>query len=153
MKKILLLGSILIVLACFNCTDDENPDMACLVVAANGPDDDIIGKWKLVKTEKLSQIDPRTIDYSCDNITYYFQENGTLSIKRDREDYIGYPTGQHMFEFMHSEYNHKNYFLAIEGAQYSCIILNGGRTMDLEPLGGPLGISEFRAVHHFLRIQ
>lgn len=155
MEKMRLLSLVLAITVCIGCTDrDDDPDIRCPVVADKGPDDDITGKWKLLKTEKISTVDPMLIDFSCDDITYHFQENGSLMIYSNKNDYVGHPRGDHRYEFIPSPFNQKTHVLAIEGTQYACIILKENMELNLEPLSGPLGpMREFRTVLYFIRIQ
>lgn len=155
MKKLRWLVLIPAILVCIGCEDrDDEPDIRCPVVASKGPEDDITGKWKLVRTERISSINPLLNDFSCDDITYHFQENDSLTIYSSNEDYIGHPTGEHRYEFIPSPFNQKTHVLAIEGTQYACVISNENMELDLEPLPGPLGpLREFRIVLYFMRVQ
>lgn len=72
--------------------------MACPVVAVSAPDDDITGKWKLVKGQTVFY-EPRTEDYSCSNSVYHFQQDGILTISSDKEDYSPDPSAMSLIKY------------------------------------------------------
>ena len=132
MKKTGLFGLVLTAFICLHCSKAEDPEMdcwlpatsmacqvlatsiACQVVPVAGANDDITGKWKLVKGRTLFY-EPRTEDFSCNDIVYHFQADGKLTISRDIEDLMGFSAGQHTYEFEHQplfvEYSELGYTL------------------------------------------
>ena len=67
--------------------------MACPVVAVSGADDDVVGKWQLVKVHTVFRAEGEGIaDHSCDNTVYHFQKDGILTISSDKEDYSSDPS-------------------------------------------------------------
>lgn len=95
MKHILfkILGGLFIVLSLmFSACDDDSPnsskqivmpemyeDLSCPFDYDETDSDNVLGKWKLVRT-----VD--TIDYSCNNITYEFTNDGRFIIESDVEE-------------------------------------------------------------------
>lgn len=55
----------------------------------------MIGKWKLVK---VLSFDGKFQDYSCDNVFYYFKEEGILTISGVKEGMISRGNGEYAFE-------------------------------------------------------
>ena len=128
----------------------------CQTIPVNGPTDNVTGKWKQIKTERISSENSSIIaDYACYNIIYSFQGEGKLAIESNITDYIGYTKGQHDYEFVISPYGQIYHILIIDGNQYSCTITEENTmTITLEPMSGPLGPTrEFRSVLYFIRIQ
>lgn len=115
--------------------------MACPVVAVSGPDDDITGKWKLVKGQTVFY-EPRTEDYSCSNIVYHFQQDGIVTISSDKEDYSP-DSSAYEFEQI-SLYTH-DFTLKIGNIEYGCSISEGKMILDNSQLDGP--------IRYFVRIQ
>ena len=76
----------------------DKDNLQCPVVAKDGPNNDIVGKWKLVKVQPAFS-NPRTEDYSCGNVEYEFQEGGILIVTGSAENIRGYDDGQYSFEF------------------------------------------------------
>ena len=122
--------------------------IACQVVPVAGANDDITGKWKLVKGRTLFY-EPRTEDFSCNDIVYHFQADGKLTISRDIEDLMGFSAGQHTYEFEHQplfvEYSELGYTLKIEKIKSLCGISGGSMIIDRSPFDGP--------ILHLIRIQ
>lgn len=95
MKHILfkILGGLFIVLSLiFSACDDDSPNsskqivmpemyenLSCPFDYDETDSDNVLGKWKLVRT-----VD--TIDYSCNNITYEFTNDGRFIIESDVEE-------------------------------------------------------------------
>lgn len=71
--------------------------MKCPVVPKDGPNDDIVGKWKLVGAKQVFN-NPQELDHSCDNIVYHFQKEGILTISGNTEG-KGCDEGDYPFEF------------------------------------------------------
>ena len=148
-RKTPIYGIMLAILACVNCSEAENPEMACAVNSISGPEDDVIGKWKLVKEHTVfSREGPMITDHTCNNIVYHFQMGNILTISSDIEDYSGIPLGQHDYElkqqplFKHLDHDHT---LQIESAKYACSISKSTMILDSSPVDGP--------ILHFIRIQ
>ncbi len=62
---------------------DDNA-LKCLVEPVIGKENDIVGKWKLVKSH--SPMMNKTEDYSCSDIVYNFRADGTLLITENGTD-------------------------------------------------------------------
>lgn len=153
MKKIILKTSIAFLLLFMMGAGCEKD---CKTIPVNGSTDNVTGKWKQIKAERIySEKPPSVIDYSCDNIIYSFKGEANLAIESNRIDYLGHKEGQHDYEFHKSPYGQIYHILIIDGIQYSCTITEDNTmTVDLEPLPGPLGPTrEFRTVLYFIRIQ
>jgi len=103
-KNLLIFRFVVVFLICASACSKNNEledGLKCQVEAKNGQDDDIIGEWKLVKGQTVFH-DPRTIDFSCDNVTYTFQEDGTLEVSGSAETVIGLGAGKYSFQ-LHRE--------------------------------------------------
>lgn len=150
--KILLVIPFLFILIGMAGCEDEN--QKCNLRAIKGPIDNIVGKWKQVRVERIPEEYSMTADYSCDNIIYSFQEDGKLVIMSDKIEYIGHSTREYEYEFRKSPHGQIYHSLIIDGRQYPCTI-NKDNTMifDLEPDPGPLGVRAYRTVLYFIRIQ
>lgn len=123
------------------------PDFKCPFESVSGPDDDIVGKWKLVKYKTVFY-NPKTIDYSCESIFYHFQSDGTLIISSDVEDMTSPDAGIYSFEFSLSplhENLEENYTLKIEQMDWACSIDGNSMVLNNTPLDGP--------ALYFVRIQ
>src|SRR5690606_11860501 len=74
---------------------NEDDSLRCPVTSKEGPEDSVIGKWKLVK---VLSFDGKFQDYSCDNVFYYFKEEGILTISGVKEGMISRGNGEYAFE-------------------------------------------------------
>lgn len=118
---------------------NEN-ELKCPVTAKEGSDDDIIGKWKLVKVNiiKLAE-EIRTEDYSCDDIIYHFREDRSLLISGVEDGMPVRQNGEYPFELMDSVlYEHMNYdhTLKIDSLKTACGIEDNAMILDASPLDG-----------------
>lgn len=141
MKKFQLYSLVLLGFLCSHCSEAEDPDMACPIVAVIGADDDIVGKWKLVKGQTVFY-EPRTEDYSCSDIVYHFQQDGILTISSVKEDYSPDPSA---YEFDQISLYAHEFTLKIGNRKYGCSISEGRMILDGSPLDGP--------IRYFVRIQ
>lgn len=149
MKKTGLYGLLLTLVVCFHCSETGKPDRACPVAAVSGSDDDVVGKWQLVKVHTVFTIEGDKIaDHSCNNTVYDFQKDGILIISSDREEYQDTSIGEYNYEFklqpLYENYG-LSYTLKIEHMEYACGISEDNMTLDSSPLDGP--------VLYFVRIQ
>lgn len=144
MKKFPLYSLVLLAFLCSHCSEAEDPDLACPIVAVNGADDDIVGKWKLVKGQAVFY-EPRTEDYSCSNIVYHFQEDGQLVISSTIEGFQGFSAGQHNYEFLQAPLLDHDYTLKIESVKIPCSVSGSSMIVDDSALDGP--------ILHLVRIQ
>lgn len=122
------------------CQKDERKEeiVKCTIVAKEGSNDNVIGKWKLV-TGETTFFNPRKEDYSCQDIIYDFREDGTLVISGNNEQLIGYEGGEYTFEFSKIElYEGLNYSLTIENGSIGCSIEKNHMILDNSPLDGPI---------------
>lgn len=121
-------GLVLILFSGTCCTDEMDPEEA------------LIGRWKLVRGETVFY-EPRTVDYSSNDIVYHFHPNGSLTISSDLEDLIAYPDGQYVYEFnpkpVHTGSDLK-YSLKIDGVNWPCDISGRNMILDDSPLDGPI---------------
>jgi hypothetical protein len=129
------------------CTGDEGePERgrACPVEAVEGPEDEIVGKWKMVWEIGSFLVD--SVDHSCDNIIYHFRPDGILEVSSDVEG-AGYSVGEYDYELISDPYN----MGATTGVEISnflrwaCFIEPTNMILDIRPLDGP--------VKHFSRIE
>lgn len=130
----------------------EKDGLQCPVVAKEGPDDNIVGKWKLVKIQvtSFSPYPPPAsmIDYSCDNIVYEFQEGGILIVTGAPKDIRSYENGEYPFEFTNTplnEYAPEKYTLKIKNRGISCGIQDNKMVFNDSDLDGD--------IVHFVRIE
>lgn len=110
-------------------SDDSNEeaidelDLECSITATKGADNDIVGKWKLVKSETFFT-EHIIEDYSCADVIYHFPQDGELAIS-GTEDVPDLENGSYTYQFEHSRlYEHleKEYILSIEGSSSACAI-------------------------------
>ncbi len=116
----------------------EEDSLQCPIVAKEGPDNNIVGKWKLVKAKAVFN-NPRTKDYSCSNIEYDFQEGGVLIVTGTSEDNLGYAEGQYPFEFKDTKLYEgikEEYTVKIEKTSIACGIQNNNMVLDDSSLDG-----------------
>src|SRR5690625_7925740 len=102
---------------------NEN-ELQCPVTIQEGSDDDIMGKWKLIKADitRLAE-EIRTEDYSCDDIIYYFREDGSLLISGVEDGMPVQQNGEYSYELIDSilyEHMDYDYTLKIEIGRASC---------------------------------
>lgn len=95
----------MIILPFFGACQKNEPNrdelkLKCPFMPKNGADDNVLGKWKLVKGRgsMMAPTPAQVQDYSCNNVIYHFQEDGTLHITGVSEGMISYPNGQYFFE-------------------------------------------------------
>ncbi len=98
--QILLMIPLLFILIGMAGCEDEN--QKCNLLAIKGPIDNIVGKWKQVRVERIPEEYSMTVDYSCNNIIYSFQEDGKLVVMSDKIEYIGHSTREYEYEFRKS---------------------------------------------------
>src|SRR5690625_4871784 len=118
---------------------NEN-ELQCPVTAKEGSDDDIIGKWKLLEANiiKLAE-EIRMEDYSCDDIIYYFREDGSLLISGVEDGMPVRQNGEYSFELKDSVlYKHMNYdhTLKIDSQKIACDMEDNALILDASPLDG-----------------
>lgn len=124
------------------CKKDDHLDEAlrCPVEAVNGANDNITGKWKLVKAKAVFR-DPRTEDYSCNDIVYDFRADGMLVISGTTKNPIGYDEGQYAYEFsigkLYQEAE-EDYTLKIGNTSLACNIEENQLVINESPLDGPI---------------
>jgi len=126
------------------CNENEQK---CTTIAVEGPENNVIGKWKQVKGKTVFD-KPQIVDYSCNNIIYNFKSDGSLSIYSDIDNPIGYNSGEYIYEFsLYSLYENidENYTLKIENSSWACGISGSNMVLNNTPLDGP--------ILYFVRIQ
>jgi len=143
MKKIHLYSLVLFGFLCSHCSEAEDPEMACPVVAVSGPDDDVVGKWALVKVHTVFSAEGEGIaDHSCDNTVYHFQQDGILTTSSDKE---GFSSGTSSYELSQIPSQPGHYTLTIGNITYGCSISKSTMSFGNPALDGP--------VRDFVRIQ
>lgn len=136
---VLLLITSLILLGA--CQEDESPvvELNCHVEGILGPDDDVAGKWKLVKESIISivhqEIEVR--DYSCENIYYHFKQDGKLEIQNDGEGGF-YESGNYDYEFILPSENESHFILELENFQWRVEIVGKVMTFKMANLDEPI---------------
>lgn len=139
------------VLALGGCEKEEkNEDgLQCPVTMQEGADDNVIGKWKLVKASIIKLAHGiSTEDYSCNNIIYHFKEDGSLIISGVDEGMHIRGNGVYSFElkdtmlYDHMEYD---YTLKIGEIRKACGIHNNAMVLDASPVDGN--------TLHFFRVE
>jgi len=103
-EKVLLWTMLIMIVSLLGACQKEkinNDDLKCPVTAVEGPDDKIIGKWKLVKTRTSGFTQPSRIeDYSCGNIIYHFKQDGSLVVSGVQEGVLSrFENGEYSFVF------------------------------------------------------
>lgn len=132
------------------CKKDDNMEenLRCPIEALDGANDNVVGKWKLAKAKVVFQ-NPRTEDYSCDEIIYDFRADGILVISGGASsDSIGYPEGQYTYAFTADklfEWVEESYTLSIDETKIASGINNNQLILNSSPLDGP--------ILYFVRIQ
>lgn len=133
-----------------NKLEKDSLNLKCPVIAKEGPNDSVIGKWKLVKVEIVfaPTTEQSTRDYSCDNIVYEFQEGGILIVTGTSENMRAYKNGQYPFEFKDTklnEYAPEKYTLEIKNRSISCGIQDNKMIFNDSDLDGD--------IVHFVRVE
>ena len=118
----------------------KNNENNCLPVIVNGSQTDIRGDWKQVKGQTVFY-NPKTIDYSCNNIVYHFKTNDSLIIDSDVTSPIGYESGIYNYQFtLESLYNDpkEKFTLKIGNINWSCGISGSDLIINSAPVDGPI---------------
>ncbi|MCE7054021.1 hypothetical protein LZF95_04970 [Algoriphagus sp. AGSA1] len=136
------LCSVLSILPLAGCTESESPDevLGCQVETVAGPEDDVTGKWKLIRqnTFRLYNGDIEVKDYSCDNIVYHFNPNGVVKIDNDVEGGGRHVTGEYVFELIRHAFDGKDYYvLKIGTLNWPCRIKESHMTLNMAHVDGP----------------
>ncbi len=141
MMKNLMFQSVILCLVClWGCEKNSEADdgQRCRVEAKQGSDDDIVGAWKLVQGQTVFY-EPKTTDYSCDNVIYEFQENGTLAISSNTSNLTGLEAGNYTYELLNESFLESGEFtLQIEGSIQGCKISTDAMILNSAPLDGPI---------------
>lgn len=156
---VLFIGFLFCLPLCGGCQKDDvaSSDLNCSFESVNGPEDDIAGKWKLIKVELFSSISDalEVRDYSCNDIVYWFYPDGTLIISSDIEEYTGHSTGKYFYETSirpDSNDDFQNDLLIIDNRSYSMFISTSEATIELNPID-PLAVYESKRTAYFVRMQ
>lgn len=130
------------------CQEDERPEIElnCLVEGLLGPEDDVVGKWKLVKERKISIVHPEieVRDYSCDNIYYHFKQEGKLEIQNNVEGGL-YGSGTYDYEFIPPADSETQFILELENYQWRVAIEGRIMTFNMALVDEP--------VKYFIRME
>lgn len=123
------------------CQEDERPEIElnCHVEGIIGSEDDVVGKWKLVKEKKISIVHPEieVRDYSCDNIYYHFKQEGKLEIQNNVEGGF-YESGTYDYEFIPPADNETQFILELENYQWRVAIEGRIMTFNMALVDEPL---------------
>lgn len=126
------------------CQKDEinNNELKCPVTAIEGANDNVVGKWKLVKVRIVQLDDGISMkDYSCKNIIYDFKQDGSLVVNGAQKDVHSFENGEYSFVFsdtpiwegMGDEFK---FTLKIGSTGAACGINNNIMIVDYAPLDG-----------------
>src|SRR5690625_1434210 len=118
---------------------NEN-ELQCPVTIQEGSDDDIMGKWKLIKADitRLAE-EIRTEDYSCDDIIYHFREDRSLLISGVEDGMPVQQNGEYSYELIDSilyEHMDYDYTLKIDSQKIACGMEDNAMILDASPLDG-----------------
>lgn len=148
-----LLFLVLIMMA--SCQEDALPqgELNCSVEAVDGPEDSVVGKWKLVKGEVFSSTSQELLmeDYSCNDILYQFNYDGKIVINADLEDYIGHKSGEYIYEIIIQsgvEFD----LLKIDNHVFFISHSTSDMTIGVNPIN-PLVLYESELKSYFVRVQ
>lgn len=140
MKKLPLIFILIILSSCKkNEVVNIDMDLKCPTVARVGSDTEAIGKWKLLQGSSVFY-DPRTVDYSCNEVVYDFRSNGLVRITSDIQELIGPNPGEHSYEFSRKPLfeGGNNFTIKINSSAISCKISGGLMTLDDSAFDGPI---------------
>lgn len=139
----LLWMALVVILALLGgCQKEEKneDDLQCPVTVKEGADDDVIGKWKLVKATIIKlAYGISTEDYSCSDIVYHFSEDGSLIISGVDDGMSVIGNGEYSFEFKDTKlYEHMEYDYTLEIGQLNiaCGIHDNAMILDASPVDG-----------------
>ncbi|MDR2475964.1 MAG: hypothetical protein LBD45_08920 [Bacteroidales bacterium] len=93
--KMMLLLSIILTECHDSANDDSREELKCPPIGVDGTDGNILGIWQLVCIKDWTG--DEGIDYSCDNITYYFQADSILSIRKHAGNLYGTYTYRYFY--------------------------------------------------------
>lgn len=117
----------------------SNHNLECKVNAVDGAQDNVIGKWRLVKLEEVFY-NPKVTDYSCYIIIYHFNEEGKLLVSSNIEENIIYEPGEYDYSFNIGtlyEGGEENYTLKISSINWACGIQESNMALNNAPVDGP----------------
>ncbi|WPR76463.1 hypothetical protein [Algoriphagus sp. NG3] len=140
---------VLTILPLAGCTESENPDdvLSCQVETVAGPEDDVIGKWKMVWRKEINfSTGEKITDYSCNDIVFHFKPEGYLEVINDVEE-SEYSSGDYEYEFILSPFHEtmEGYTLKINTLRWPCYINTNTLTLDASPVDG--------STLHFVRME
>ena len=140
---------VILFLTCFlGCEKGSklNVNQRCKVEAKIGQDNDVVGKWKMIRGQTAFH-EQRTIDFSCNNIIYDFQTDGTLSISSDTENLISLASGKYKYELLFEplEASNEEFTLQIDGLVTGSEISTDAMTINHSYHDGP--------ILHFVRVS
>ncbi len=131
------------------CTGDEGePELgrACPVEAVEGPEDEIVGKWKMVWELGSFLVD--SVDHSCDNIIYHFRPDGVLEIDRGLNEDVDFQREEN-YELIISFDDETETTVTVltigDFRRWACTINRTKMELSRAPLDGP--------IRHFIRIE
>ncbi|MDR7128886.1 hypothetical protein J2X69_001218 [Algoriphagus sp. 4150] len=123
-----------------SCQEAEFPKQKCRVKSVDGPLDDLSGKWKLAGIRSLNMQTGKVnkVDFSCDDILYYFQEDASLRIESNVDEAV-YPSGDYEFGLTLSPFHETldGFTLEIGKTSWPCYIYSDRMTLDSSPTDGP----------------
>lgn len=139
----LVLGLFLIFPLGFVACDDDEPaeeiyvvpeeflNLECPVAYNDAESDDIIGTWRLVRTERYDRDTQQSEwkDYSCSLIFYHFQADGKLVVESSVEEEIPSAT----YDYSYQPYEESYTVVEDDGAE---IIFDPGPNLMIDPYIG-----------------
>lgn len=135
MKKNFFIWLLLVIVS--SCSNDDNNSQND---DGNAVDDLLIGEWKLMAATQFGQTETIT-DYSNENITYTFKEDGIVSVEGGTN--LGYEIGDYTYIFEEDfvsgapEPNEpKILLIKIEGTKWIFSETDDGMTMGTSYLDG-----------------
>lgn len=146
-KWMYIIGMVLFLPLLGGCQESEDPygELRCQVVAVDGLEDDVVGKWKMVRRETVF-FNPETTDHSCDNVIYHFRKDGILEVSSNIggvEHTSG--NGEYAFELIPSNQHENKFVLKIGHLNWSCDIEGNKMVLSRVSTDGP--------ILNFLRIE
>lgn len=122
------------------CQDVEFPGLKCQLKSVDGPVDDVVGKWRLVRVKTYNMENGKSgeIDYSCEHIVYQFFEDGTVEISGGDFEYVR-DSGTYGYELTLTPFNSPNgYTIEIGSRSWACFIEPASMTLDASGLDGEI---------------
>lgn len=120
-KALRLISSLCLILA-LGCSEDEKPN--CPIDKTNGDPKSVLGTWQLVSRSflVLETGKETTQDFSCDNITYTFLENGNFVVKGFNPEMPMFSNLTYDFNYGEKLADFGNSTLLLSNFDYPCLV-------------------------------